>query len=60
MKTIMKTAIVGIALLAGLPAFAQTNETPVEDFKPSSLNQGNKQYPMVNSERRIRWFIAVS
>jgi enterochelin esterase family protein len=26
----------------------------VEDFKPSTLNQGGKQYPQVNSERRIR------
>src|SRR5512140_3359773 len=27
---------------------------PVEDFKPSSLNQKGKEYPAVNSERRIR------
>ena len=27
---------------------------PVEDFKPSSLNQPGKQYPPVNSERRVR------
>ncbi len=26
----------------------------VEDFKPSSLNQPGKQYPQVNSERRVR------
>jgi enterochelin esterase-like enzyme len=26
----------------------------VEDFKPSSLNQKGKEYPAVNSERRIR------
>src|ERR1035441_10640328 len=50
----MKTAILGIALLAGLPAMAQTNEPAVEDFKPSSLNQPGKQYPQVNSERRVR------
>jgi len=50
----MKVAILGAALLAALPAVAQTNETPVEDFKPSSLNQAGKQYPMVNSERRVR------
>src|SRR5437868_1724261 len=54
----MKRAIVGIALLTGLQVFAQTNETPVEDFKPSSLNQGNKRYPMVNSERRVRARVA--
>jgi enterochelin esterase family protein len=26
----------------------------VEDFKPSSLNQPGKQYPEINSERRVR------
>ncbi|MFB3779124.1 MAG: alpha/beta hydrolase-fold protein [Bryobacteraceae bacterium] len=26
----------------------------VEDFKPSVLNQPNRQYPQVNSERRVR------
>lgn len=26
----------------------------VEDFKPASSNQDNKQYPMVNSERMVR------
>ena len=33
---------------------AQTNQPPLEDFKPSLLNQPNKQYPQVNSERRVR------
>ena len=50
----MKTRILGFALLAGLPAMAQTNQPAVEDFKPSSLNQPGKQYPQVNSERRVR------
>jgi enterochelin esterase-like enzyme len=27
---------------------------PVEDFKPSTLNQPNKQFPAVNSQRRVR------
>jgi enterochelin esterase-like enzyme len=27
---------------------------PVEDFKPSTLNQKGKEFPAVNSERRIR------
>ena len=27
---------------------------PTEDFKPSSLNQPGKQYPEVNSQRRVR------
>ena len=26
----------------------------VEDFKPATTNQGNKQYPMVNSQRMVR------
>jgi enterochelin esterase-like enzyme len=39
----------------GVLATAQTNQQPaVEDFKPSSLNQPGKQYPQVNSERRVR------
>jgi enterochelin esterase family protein len=50
----MKNYILGIALLAGFSAFAQTNQPPQEDFKPSSLNQEGKQYPQVNSERRVR------
>ncbi|MFL6416421.1 MAG: alpha/beta hydrolase-fold protein [Bryobacteraceae bacterium] len=27
---------------------------PIEDFKPSALNQPGKQYPEVNSQRRVR------
>ena len=50
----MRTAILAFALLAGLPAMAQTNQAVVKDFKPSSLNQPGKQYPQVNSERRVR------
>ncbi len=42
------------SLLAGQVCLAQTDQPPVEDFKPSSLNQPNKQYPQVNSERRVR------
>ncbi|MGA2259254.1 MAG: hypothetical protein ABSG53_31665, partial [Thermoguttaceae bacterium] len=49
----MRTAILAFALLAGLPAMAQTDQA-VEYFKPSSLNQPGKQYPQVNLERRVR------
>jgi alpha-N-arabinofuranosidase len=56
----MQTSILGLALMAGLPAMAQTNQPPVEDFKPSSLNQPGKQYPQVNSERRVRARVAAS
>ena len=55
---IMKNPIAVIALLAGFTAMAQTNQSPVEDFKPSSLNQAGKQYPQVNSERRVRARVA--
>jgi hypothetical protein len=50
----MKTTILSLALLAALPAMAQINEPVVEDFQPSVLNQPGKQYPQVNSERRVR------
>jgi 1,4-alpha-glucan branching enzyme len=53
----MKTAIVGVALLAALPASAQTNEPVVEDFKPSTLNQPGQDYPQVNSQRYARFRI---
>jgi enterochelin esterase-like enzyme len=53
MKT--KLALFTLAsVLAGQPGPAQTNEPPLEDFKPSVLNQPGKQYPQVNSERRVR------
>jgi alpha-N-arabinofuranosidase len=55
----MKAAFLSLALLpllAGLPAPAQTTQ-PVEDFKPSTLNQTGKQYPQVNSEGRARFRI---
>jgi enterochelin esterase-like enzyme len=57
MKTI---ASIALALAAGsLAAFAQTNppaaEQPLEDFKPSTLNQPGQQYPQVNSQRYARF-----
>jgi enterochelin esterase-like enzyme len=53
----MKTAVLGVALLAGLPALAQTDQAVVEDFKPSGLNQPGQLYPQVNSQRRARFRI---
>ena len=53
-RAFMKTAILSLTLAASLPALAQTNQPAVEDFKPSSINQPGKQYPHVNSERRVR------
>jgi len=43
-----------LATLAGQICLAQNEQPPVEDFKPSVLNQPNRQYPAVNSERRVR------
>jgi len=61
----MKTTILNLTLvpmLSALPVMAQPAQravaapqtNSVEDFKPSSLNQAGKQYPQVNSERRVR------
>jgi enterochelin esterase-like enzyme len=54
----MKIAILSAALLAGLPAMAQTNQVVLEDFKPSTLNQPGQDYPQVNSQRFVRFRIA--
>src|SRR5512142_2493184 len=53
----MKTAILGFTLVAGLQAAAQTNEAVLEDFKPSTLNQPGQKYPQVNSQRYARFRI---
>lgn len=53
----MKTRLVLLAFASmvwGPPCTAQTDQPVAEDFKPSSLNQPGKQYPQVNSERRVR------
>jgi len=54
----MKTTILGMTLLAAIPAMAQTNQTVLDDFKPSSLNQPGQQYPQVNSQNYARFRIA--
>ena len=53
----MKTAILGLSLLAALPAFAQTNKAVLDDFKPSSCNQPGQEYPQVNSQSYVRFRI---
>jgi len=53
----MKTAILSFALLVGHPAMAQTDQPPVDDFKPYRLNQPGQQYPQVNSQRFARFSI---
>jgi enterochelin esterase-like enzyme len=68
---VVKAAWISLALLpilAGQIALAQTEkpkdppakdppaaDAPKDDFKPATTNQGGKQYPQVNSERRIRF-----
>jgi enterochelin esterase family protein len=56
-------SLVCLPLLAGQLALAQSAQPPAaptqpatvaEDFKPSVLNQPGRQYPAVNSERRVR------
>lgn len=41
-------------LLTGGAFVAQSQTSVVEDFKPSTVNQPGKEYPMVNSEGRVR------
>ncbi|MBN2092625.1 esterase [candidate division KSB1 bacterium] len=46
-----------VVLLSTGICFAQTYQTAVavvEDFKPASTNQPGREYPMVNSEGRVR------
>jgi enterochelin esterase-like enzyme len=58
----MKSAMLTLVLLPAMsvfPAIAQppaaiSRTPPVEDFKPATTNQQGKQYPAVNSERRVR------
>lgn len=58
----MKNTILKIALFtifSGGISFAQTQQLAViEDFKPSSLNQPQQEYPMVNSQGYARFKIA--
>lgn len=46
--------LTSLLVVSGTLCTAQTNQAPVEDFKPASSNQQGKQYPQVNSERRVR------
>ena len=56
----MKSKLTLLAVLTSQLCTAQTNSPAVEDFKPSVLNQSGKQYPRVNSERRVRARLAAS
>jgi predicted alpha/beta superfamily hydrolase len=48
--------LVLVLAMAGSICFAQTSPAEIkEDFKPSSLNQPGKEYPMVNSQGYARF-----
>jgi predicted alpha/beta superfamily hydrolase len=49
-------AIIMLTFFSGL-CFAQAQTAPLEDFKPSSLNQPGQQYPQVNSQGYARFRI---
>ncbi len=48
-----KAFLAGIMMGCSL-SMAQTDKSIIEDFKPSSTNQPGRDYPMVNSEGRVR------
>lgn len=48
--------IVASSLLTAIVCLGQTN-APVDDWKPASSNQPGKEYPKVNSERRVKFRI---
>jgi enterochelin esterase-like enzyme len=54
----IKTVCILTLMAGSVTAFAQTNSTatnePADDWKPATSNQQGKQYPQVNSERRVR------
>lgn len=55
----MKKYFIGFSILLIMStvslSFGQTNQPTVkEDFQPASSNQPGKEYPKVNSERRVR------
>lgn len=53
MKKLLHKFLLAAFLIVGVYS-AQSQTAVIEDFKPSSLNQPGKQYPMVNSEGRVR------
>src|SRR5688572_21066092 len=55
MRTLPIIAIVTLSI--GQFSLAQTN-APADDWKPATSNQQGKQYPQVNSERRVRYRIS--
>lgn len=46
--------LLAIFLMTGGYCFAQSDDKIIEDFEPSSANQPGSEYPMVNSQGRVR------
>src|SRR5690554_6156208 len=51
MKNLTKMVLLKLSVLM---MFTTLQAQVVEDFKPSAFNQPGRQYPMVNSEGRVR------
>ena len=47
-------ALTSLTVVAQNPTVPSVTENVVEDFKPASTNQDNKQFPMINSQRMVR------
>ena len=57
----MKQILIVFIIICGLyiqPGWSQEKAKVTEDFKPSSVNQPDRQFPQVNSQRRVRASIA--
>lgn len=54
MKSILRNSCLAVALTLGC-TYVMAQEAIKEDFKPSSLNQPGKEYPMVNSQGYARF-----
>ena len=54
MKSILRNSCLAVALTLGC-TYAMAQEAIKEDFKPSSLNQPGKEYPMLNSQGYARF-----
>lgn len=55
MKQQIKLLVLAVAFAGNIPlGFGQQSNKVIEDFKPSSVNQSEKEYPQVNSEGRVR------
>lgn len=53
----VKTTAIIATTLFGVICQAQTQNAPLEDFKPSALNQPGQEYPQVNSQGFARFRI---